>query len=87
MSADDRAARLRALADHYDTLAKLEATLAKATDAYRATSSDKNRTAYQDASRALRAAREQARSSAEAEPAEPGAATPQPAAANSRKKG
>lgn len=61
MPAADQAKALRALADSFDELAKLETAHDKAVEAYRKDPSDKNKTTYRKTSEALREARAAAR--------------------------
>jgi hypothetical protein len=63
LSSSQRAAELRALADQHDTIGGLEETHAAAVEAYRADPSDTTKAAYAEASDALRAGRQELRSS------------------------
>lgn len=63
MTASERAAELRALADQHDALGELEDALTDALDAYRADPDDDTKQAYTEASEALRAARAEVRGS------------------------
>jgi hypothetical protein len=75
MSASDRAAELRALADQHDELGGLEDALAEAVEAYRDDPTEENREAYTEASEALREARKNMRSSLLIGSVEPGSVT------------
>ena len=63
MSASQRAAELRELADQHDTLGALEDAHAAALEAYRADPNETTKQAYTDASEALREGRKDIRSS------------------------
>lgn len=63
MSASERAAELRALADQHESLGQLEADLDAAVGAYRADPTEETKAAYRAASEVLASARQEIRSS------------------------
>jgi len=79
----DQAAALRRLADDLEALGGLEESHAAAVQAYRDDPSEENKTAYQEASEALRAHRQVVRESP-VKAVEPGGMTITPAAVEGR---
>ena len=63
MNAVEKAAELRRLADHYESIGEHETRAAEATAAYRDDPSPETKTVHQEAKAALRAARQEARES------------------------